>query len=320
MAPMANPGSLPPPPSALAPEYCYRHPSQLTGVHCTRCNRPICPDCMVAAPVGYQCPECVGRSKRELAKGSGRRAVAVGARKTTASVTNVLIALNLAAFVLEVGVGGPGSLFAGPTTNQLVRLGASVPFWPAASGGYVGVATGEYWRLFTSMFLHAGMIHIALNMYGLWLLGTILEDELGSVKMLAIYLISGLAGGAFSYAAASTISPSEGASGAIYGLMGAFVAYNYRRRNMSFYRGRLRAIMPWVVLNLVLSFQITAIDWRAHVGGLVVGVVALFIAEGTGSRQTKRLIFIGGFAALAALTVALSLYGTTHWRHLAFGG
>jgi membrane associated rhomboid family serine protease len=274
---------------------------------------------MIPAPVGYQCPECVGRSKREFGKAGGRRTVVVGARRTTASVTNVLIALNVAAFVLELAVGGAGSLFGGPSTGQLIRLGASVPLFSTASGGIRGIATGEYWRLFTSMFLHAGIIHIALNMYGLWLLGTILEDELGSKKMLAIYLISGLAGGAFSYA----VGPGAvgvGASGAIYGLMGAFVAYNYRRRNMRFYRARLQAIMPWVILNLFLSFQIAIIDWRAHVGGLVVGAAAAFIVEGTGDRRTKRVILIAGFAGLVALTIGLSLYGTAHWRSVACPG
>src|SRR5580765_8376489 len=92
---------LPSPPAPTI-EVCYRHPNVPTRVHCTRCERPICPDCMIPAPVGYQCPECVGRSKRELSKGTGRRAVVVGARRTTASVTNILIALNVAAFALEL--------------------------------------------------------------------------------------------------------------------------------------------------------------------------------------------------------------------------
>ena len=318
MIPMANPESLPPPPSALAPEYCYRHPGVGTGVHCTRCNRPICPDCMIPAPVGYQCPECVGRSKREFAKGSGRRAVVAGARRTTVSVTKILIALNFAAFALELVVGGAGSLLTGPTPEQLARLGGSIPYFQLPSGAVAGIATGEYWRLITSMFLHAGIIHIALNMYGLWLFGRVLEDELGSMKMLAVYLISGLAGGAFSYAFGPG-AVGVGASGAIYGLLGAFVAYNYRRRHMRFYRARLQAIMPWVFLNLFLSFQIKVIDWRAHVGGLVVGAAALYIAEGTGSPQTKRAIMIAGFLGLAALTVALSFYGTAHWRTVVFG-
>ena len=318
MIPMANPESFPPPPSALAPEFCYRHPSEQTGVHCTRCNRPICPECMIPAPVGYQCPECVGRSKREFAKGSGRRGVVAGARRTTVSVTKVLIALNFAAFAIELVVGGAGSLLQGPTVQQLVRLGGSVPYYPRPSGTVVGIATGEYWRLFTSMFLHAGIIHIALNMYGLWLFGRVLEDELGSLKMLAVYLMSGLAGGAFSFAFGSG-AVGVGASGAIYGLLGAFVAYNYRRRHMRFYRARLQAVMPWVILNIFLSFSISFIDWHAHVGGLVAGALALYIAEGTGSPQTKRAIMVAGFLGLAALTVALCIYGTAHWHTVVFG-
>jgi membrane associated rhomboid family serine protease len=267
---------------------------------------------MIPAPVGYQCPECVGRSKRELSKGTGRRTVVVGARRTTASVTNILIALNVAAFAVELIVAGPNSLLAGPSNAQLVRLGASVAVFPTPSG-IVGIATGEYWRLLTSMFLHVGIIHIALNMYGLWLFGRVLEDELGSIKMLAVYVVSGLAGGAFSYAFGSG-AVGAGASGAIYGLLGAFVAYNYRRRDMRFYRARLQAVMPWVLLNLFLSFRISFIDWRAHVGGLVVGAVALYIVEAKGTRGTRRSTLLAGFAGLAVLIAAVSLYGTSHWH------
>ncbi|MEP7060238.1 MAG: rhomboid family intramembrane serine protease [Actinomycetota bacterium] len=310
---MADPGSLPPPPAAYTPEHCFRHPSEQTGVHCTRCNRPICPDCMIPAPVGYQCPECVGRSKRELSKGTGRRAVVVGARRTTASVTNILIAINVAVFALEVIVGGPDSLLTGPTGPQLARLGSSIVYFTTSSGGAGGVVVGEYWRLLTSMFLHEGIIHIGLNMYGLWLFGRVLEDELGSMKTLAVYLVSGLAGGAFSYAFGS-IAGGVGASGAIYGLLGAFVAYNYRRRDMRFYRARLQAVMPWVFLNLFLSFRISFIDWRAHVGGMAAGAIALYIVEAKGEARTRKAVMIAGLAALLAGTVALTVYGTSHWK------
>jgi membrane associated rhomboid family serine protease len=311
---MPQPDFLPPPPSGVTPEYCYRHPAVQTGVHCTRCERSICPDCMVSAPVGYQCPDCANRSKREFAKGGTRRAVTVGARRTTASVTNVLIALTAAMFLVELALGGPNSLLAGPSVSVLARIGGAFAI-NSGGNGIVrgGIAMGQYWRLVSPMFLHAGIIHIAMNMYGLWLFGRILEDEMGSVRMLVIYFLSGIAGNAASFAFGPN-TVSIGASGAIYGLLGAFVAYNYQRRHLRFFRARLQAVMPWVVLNFVLSFSIPFIDWRAHLGGFVAGILAAYATEGVRSRDRGRMAgSLLGVAGLVAVIVGIVAFGRSHW-------
>ena len=172
---MNEPSTLPPPPTT---ERCYRHPDVETGVHCTRCGRPICPECMIPAPVGHQCPECVAEARREFQRGPGRR-VAVANVKSKASVTVILLLMMGAMFVLEVLAGGPGALMNGPSGLKLIDLGASVAVAQTPGGDLVGIATGQYWRLFSAMFLHAGIIHIAFNAYALWIFGRVVEEELG---------------------------------------------------------------------------------------------------------------------------------------------
>ena len=319
---MSDHESLPPPPSVGAvQERCYRHPAEITGVHCTRCGRPICPACMIPAPVGHQCPECVGQARKEFAKGPGRRMAVGAAKRKVASLTNVLLGTLAAVYLVEVAVAGPGGLVSGPSTRDLVRLGAMVGVADLGPKiGLVGVALGQYWRLFTAMFLHAGIFHLAMNAYALWIFGKILEEEIGRGRMLAIYLVTGLCASAASYAfmpAAGVVGgipifpPGVGASGAIFGLFGAFVAYNYRRREMRFYRARLMSLLPIVVINVVLSLSIPNIDWRAHVGGLIAGFLAGYAAEGVGGdRATKRASSIVGFALLLVAAVALVAWRT----------
>ena len=162
---------------------CYRHPSRETGVSCSSCGRPICPDCMTPTPVGMRCPEC----SRERTK--VRRMPSV---QSTPVVTQALIAINVLAFLIETAAGAPlggggggsvwfhGSLF-GPAIT------AHNPF-----PGFTG--THEYWRLVTSGFLHDGLLHIFINMISLWFVGSALEPAIGRVNFLAVYFVSLLAG------------------------------------------------------------------------------------------------------------------------------
>ena len=152
---------------------------------------------MVPAPVGHQCPECVAQARTEFRKGPGRRIMVANAKGVSA--TKALLAILLAVFVIEVIVGGPGSFMSGPNNEQLVKLGASVAVWPTSTG-YIGVALGEYWRLFTAMFLHIGLLHIAFNGYALWIFGTMVEGFLGRWKFLLLYLLTGVCASAVSYA------------------------------------------------------------------------------------------------------------------------
>ena len=183
--------SLPPPPPPVV-EYCYRHPDVETGVHCTRCG-PDLHRCMIPAPVGHQCPDAWPRPGASSARVP--EAVAVANR---GAATMVLLVMIGAVFVLEVVVGGPGSLMTGPTSLNCRpgRLGRPRP----ARRHLVGIATGQYWRLMTAVFLHAGLFHIAFNAYALWIFGTVVEEELGRLRFLLIFFATGFFASAASYA------------------------------------------------------------------------------------------------------------------------
>jgi membrane associated rhomboid family serine protease len=301
--------SLPPPPPTSVPEHCYRHPNVETGVHCTRCGRPICPDCMIPAPVGHQCPECVNEARREFRRGPGRRIAAANIRRR-ASVTTALLVLIGAVFLLEIVNGGPGSLMTGPSGLKLIDLGASVALAQLPNGDVVGIATGQYWRLVSAMFLHAGLLHIAFNAYALWIFGSVVEQELGRLRFLLIYFATGIVASAASYAFGPN-AVGVGASGAIFGIFGAFVTYNYRRRHLAIAAARLRSAVTIVVINMVLALSIQGIDWRAHVGGFLAGLFAGFAAEGVGTPSAKRTILVVGFAGLLAVAFGLVSWHTS---------
>jgi membrane associated rhomboid family serine protease len=313
MAVHMDESTLPPPPPTGVPEFCYRHPNVETGVHCTRCGKPICPECMIPAPVGHQCPDCVNEARREFRKGPGRRIAAANVRRQ-ASVTMVLLVAIGAMYVVEILSGGAGSLMTGPSASKLVDLGAAVAIWPQ-DGEVVGIAAGQNWRLVSAMFLHAGLLHIAFNAYALWIFGSIVEQELGRVRFLLIYFATGIAASAASYAfGATTIPevfiPAVGASGAIFGIFGAFVTYNYRRRHLAIAAARLRGAVTLVVINMLLAFTIQGIDWRAHVGGFIAGLFAGFAAEGVGSAANRRLIRVVCFVGLLAVAFGLVMWHT----------
>ena len=291
---------LPPPPAPTV-EVCYRHPGEETRVHCTRCERPICPDCMIPAPVGYQCPECVEQARREFRAGPGRPF------RGGVSATKALLVAILAMFAVEVLTGGPRALFSGPSGQRLFELGAMQP---------IAIADGQYWRLFTAMFLHAGLLHIAFNAYALWLFGSMIESNLGKTRFVLIYFVTGFLASAASYTFGPVQSLAVGASGAIFGIFGAFIAFNYRRRHLAMASANLRWAATMLMLNALLAFGFGAIDWRAHLGGLVAGVAAGFVAEGWGPAAQRRAIRIGGFAALIALGAVLVVWRTNEIRQL----
>ena len=295
---MTDPGTADQPPAertaGLHIETCYRHPGVITGVHCTRCGRPICPDCMRPAPVGYQCPECV----REAAGPEYRRRVRVVLGRPGLFTTSLLV-LNVAMFAIEILVGGAGSISNGPSGDKLLNLGALYP--PAIATGH------QYWRLITAMFLHAGILHIALNMYALYLFGYLIEGAFGRRWFLAIYFGSGFLGSVTSFVFGPALEIGVGASGAIFGLLGAWVAFNYRRRSNPLASANLRWALMLIGLNTLLAAGFHGIDWRAHAGGLVAGVAAGWFAEGLvpGPDRARRLSGFVGIAALVVLGVVL---------------
>jgi membrane associated rhomboid family serine protease len=267
---------------------------------------------MIPAPVGHQCPQCIEDARREFRQGPGRR-VAVANVRRRLSGTSVLLGLMGAMYVVEIIAGGPGSLLSGPSARTLVDLGASVALAQEPDGGLIGIAVGQNWRLITAIFLHAGILHIAFNAYALWIFGTVVEEELGTLRFVLIFFVTGFFASAASYAFGPN-AVGVGASGAIFGVFGAFVAYNWRRRHLALAAARLRGAVMLVVINMILAFSIPGIDWRAHVGGFVAGLAAGFAAEGVGSRSARRAILILGFGGLVALGAALVVWHTAELR------
>lgn len=248
---------------ALRARDCYRHPGRETLLSCSHCGRPICTDCMTEAAVGVRCPECIGGSGRR-APGPVRR-LRAAERSGTAIATAVLVAINLLVYLAEM-VQGVG--VSGVTGSSLVRDGAV--YGPA-------VADGEWYRMVTGGFLHAGVIHIAFNMYLLWIVGGALERYAGAGRFLAIYFTAILWGSA----GALLLSPDTitvGASGGVFGLMAALYLLE-RQRGVSLLGS---AIGMLLVLNLAITFMIPGISIGGHLGGVVGGAAAAFVLSGFG--------------------------------------
>jgi membrane associated rhomboid family serine protease len=219
-------------------------------------------------------------------------------RGDRSEVTKVLIGINVAIFLITLSSGG-GAL-TGAGSSSLYDRFALVP--PA-------VAHGEWYRVVSSMFLHYGVLHIAFNMWALWVVGSQLEGMLGRLRFASLYLLSGIGGSVLSFSTGPLLSPAAGASGAIFGLFGAFFVI-LRRRNIE-----AGGMLGLIVINLVLSFTISNIDWRGHIGGLVVGVVLglIFVAAPAGPMR-DRLQALGA-VAVAVVLLAAGLVGAAHVRH-----
>ncbi|MEV6167793.1 rhomboid family intramembrane serine protease [Streptomyces sp. NPDC051954] len=283
------------PQPAQGASVCYRHPDRETGVRCTRCDRPICPECMVSASVGFQCPECVRGAAGTGVSPTAARPRTIAGGTVTADprlITKILIGINLAVFI---AVQSSSSLL-----NDLVLIGQwpPAPFAPSE-----GVAEGEWYRLFTSMFTHEAIWHIAFNMLSLWWLGGPLEAALGRARYISLYLVSGLAGGALTYLIESPTTASLGASGAIFGLFGA-TAVLVRRLNYD-----MRPIIALLVINLIFTFGWSNIAWQAHIGGLVAGVVIGY-AMVHAPRERRNLIQYGSCVLFLAVIVGMTLLRT----------
>jgi len=278
--------------------YCYRHPDRPTGLSCSECGRPICTDCMTPAPVGIRCPEHAGGRKRTASPLGGRRSIVRVQRRadaTPALVTRILIAVNVGVYLVTAvqgaGLNNPGgSLYA-----KMVLFGP----W---------VGQGDWWRLVTAMFLHGFILHIAFNMLALWWIGAPVEEYLGRARFAGLYFVSGLAGSAGALLQSPT-TPVVGASGAIFGILGAMLILEWQAT------GRLTGnAMTWIVINLVISFLPgTDISWGGHVGGLVGGILVTlaFARWGRGHAAYGRL-GLGG--ALGLVVVAVASVALAYWK------
>jgi membrane associated rhomboid family serine protease len=264
---------------------CYRHPSRETGVSCSNCGRPICPDCMTTTPVGMRCPECA-RQKTQVKtlRNTQRRP----------EVTIALIVVNVIVFLTE------GSFtFSGGPTGKVYEEGAL--FGSLRGFPTLGVAHGQWWRIVTSGFMHENLIHIGFNMYVLYILGQMLEPALGRVKFGTIYAVSLLCG-SFGALLVTPHSPTVGASGAVFGLMGA-AAVEMRARQIPVMQSGVGGL---ILLNLVISFALPGISWGGHIGGLIGGAVAMLVLQ-FGARHRRQALALAGVAAIGVAAFAGSI-------------
>jgi len=255
---------------------CPRHPEQVTYVRCQRCDRPTCPQCQVPSAVGVHCVDCARKnasSRRGVSSLLGGRAI------TDALVTKGLIIACVTIYLVQMA---------------LPSLGAQFAFVPA-------VASSQPWRFMTTAFLHASLMHLAFNMWALWVLGSALEPILGRWRFAALCALSALGGSTMIYWLASPTAPASwltstvGASGAVFGLFAALFIIQRR------FGRDTRAIVGLLVLNLAISFIGANISWQGHLGGLVTGaIVAALYAWAPRNRRT-----VYGVCGTVAITIAL---------------
>ncbi|GGL40209.1 rhomboid family intramembrane serine protease [Phycicoccus endophyticus] len=274
---------------------CPRHPDRESYVRCQRCGRPACPECQRPAAVGIQCVDCVREGARTVRQG---RTVFGGAPTDGRPlVTMWVIGICVVVFVLQQLVPG---------------LTGRISFVPV-------LGDSQPWRFLSSGFAHGGLTHIAFNMYALWVMGQYLEPLLGRARFAALYLLSAVGGsvGLLLLASPQTVpeclvtrgawcTSAVGASGAVFGLFGAFLVLQRRL-------GRSAAGMYVVIgLNAVIGFVLPNIAWQAHLGGLVTGAAAAGIVGYLGGRrspaeQPRRTVHWLGLGALLALLVVLAV-------------
>ncbi len=266
---------------------CYRHPGRETYVRCSRCDRPICPDCMTSASVGFQCPEC-------MAEGVATRPQAttqLGGRPIERPVVTTGV------FVVCVAVYLLGAV--GVVTEAVLRFS----MWPLQIA-----LNGEFYRLITAAFLHGSLLHIGFNMLVLWSVGPTLERILGHGRFLTLYVVAALGGSVASYIFSDPLIPSVGASGAIFGLMGALVVAG---RRLGYDIGQVFVLLA---INVAIGFVPGSnIDWRAHLGGLVTGaLVAAIMAYAPQANRTLWQIL--GVLAVVGVLVVLTMWRTAVLR------
>jgi membrane associated rhomboid family serine protease len=270
---------------------CYRHPGRETYVSCVRCGRHACPDCMRSASVGQQCVDCVSQGA-----GSTRQARTVfgGRPAAGAVVTWTLVAINVAVFLVA---------WARPSiVNNLEMLG-----YAFYGGQWHGVAADEQYRLITSAFLIPGVgglgfVDILFNMWALVFVGPALEGFLGRLRFLAVYVLSAVGGAVMYYFLAPQNVPAAGASGAIYGLFGAWFVVARRLRLDT------RGIVMLIAINLAISFfWSSAIAWQAHIGGLLTGALLTAAYAYAPRKNRAALQALATAAVVAAIAIAVAV-------------
>jgi len=290
---------------------CYRHPGRETYVRCQRCARPICPDCMRSAAVGFQCPHCVAEGAKTV---RSARTPYGGAISTNPQLTTIaLIAVNAAVWLLILATGGATSAWVDRLALRVRGIcanGDGTRYWPGTKTADVcsavhhgtwlpGASSGAWWELLTNAFTHVEVWHIGFNMFALWILGPQMEAFVGRARFLALYLLSALAGSASVYWLANPDGYTLGASGAIFGLMGAVLMVAIK------VRGNVQGVLMLIGINAVITVAgHSFISWQGHLGGLIGGLAigAILIFAPKPNRATWQAI---GLAAVSVVLVGL---------------
>ena len=270
------------PPTSEAPP-CGNHPDRPASVACAHCDKPLCTECMHQAPVGWQCPDCIAEGAKQTrvirpfaGSGPGRTGI-VGSTNPTPVVIGLVVVCVVVFVVSGFGKASVINRFGG-LSHQVHQ-------------------SNEYYRLFTSMFLHLNVLHIGSNMISLLIVGPAVEVILGRARFLSLYLVAGLGGSVASYLFSPGNSVSAGASGAIFGVMGAYVVLAHTRRYP------MAPVVALIAINLVIGFT-GNIDWRDHLGGLFVGVLlALGYDYSANLRPAGRRFGFAVGATVAVLAV-----------------
>jgi len=234
---------------------------------------------MTSTPVGMRCPEC----SKQRTKVKTVRSVS-----SRPELTLALIAINVVAFLAEGHFSLTGG--EGGRVYEEGALFGSIEGLPT-----LGVAHGQWWRVVTGGFLHENLLHIGFNMYVLYVLGIMLEPVLGRLRFGLIYAVSLLCGSLGSLLVSPHV-PTVGASGAVFGIMGA-AAVEMRAREIPLMQSGVGGL---ILINLVISFTLPGISWGGHVGGLIGGTLAAFAIHAGARRRAQSL----ALAACVVLAVA----------------
>jgi membrane associated rhomboid family serine protease len=272
---------------------------------------------MIAAPVGFQCPQCVRSHTRRTRQNEGPYG---GVRSADVNLTTiVLIAVNLAVWALIQATGGTASPWVsylgltpvgscGAAEAGMYYPGALSPEVCAQLGGLwrAGAATGAVWQFATSLFTHISLIHLGCNLLTLWFLGPPLERALGRARFLILYFLSGLSGSAVIFWLSGAASTAIGASGAIFGLLAALLIISRKLKQ------DVRQILLWLGLNVLITvINLGSISWQGHLGGFLGGAAVTAILVYAPPRRRSRVqtaALLGYTAALAALTASRLLF------------
>ncbi|MBE7325972.1 rhomboid family intramembrane serine protease [Nocardioides sp. Y6] len=305
------PPSVGPSTSPSGVPHCYRHPGRETYIRCQRCERHVCPECMRDAAVGFQCPECVARGAKETRSG---RALLGGRRSENPQATSLgLAGVNLVIWVAVLVTGGATSwladrLMLSPLGRCVVGDGSQ--WYPNVDGAGLcatlpgaswqsGLADGAWWQVLTHGFVHVDLWHLALNAVGLMILGPPVEQAMGRLRFLALYLLATLTAGATIFVFAPPYSATLGASGGVFGLMGALLVLSVR------FRGDVRGLVTLLVLNAVITFAVPGISWQGHLGGFVGGALAAAVLVYAPRGERRSLWQWLGFALIAVVVLAV---------------